>query len=177
VISEHVTERGGVDNSDRAGLVNHRMDIARTIDIAAPPEQVWAVMADVERWPEWTASVTSVERLDERPFGIGSRARVRQPRLMVAVWTVTAFEAGRYFAWQNAVPGLKSVGGHRVEAADGNASRVTLSIDWSGPLAPLIRLFYGKLSRRYVEMEAQGLKRRCEASQAPGAGTTSRASA
>lgn len=152
------------------------MDIVRTIDIAAPREQVWAVMSDVERWPEWTASVTRVERLDERPFGAGSRARVRQPRLPVAVWTVTAFETGRYFEWHNAGPGLKSVGGHRVEAAGRTASRVTLSIDWSGPLAPLVRLFYGKLSRRYVEMEAQGLKRRCEASQAPAVGTTSRAS-
>ena len=34
--------------------------------------------------------------------------------------------------------------------------------DMSGLLAPLIRLFYGKLSRGYVEMEAQGLKRHSE---------------
>ena len=140
------------------------MDIERVIDIAAPPERVWAVMSDVERWPEWTRSVTRVERLDRGPLAVGSRARVRQPRFPAAVWTVSALEPGRFFEWRSPAPGLLSVGGHRVEAVGERASRVTLSLAWSGPLAPVMRLLFGKLSRRYVEMEAQGLKRRCEAS-------------
>jgi uncharacterized membrane protein len=140
------------------------MDIEQSIDIGAPRERVWAVMSDVARWPEWTASVASVELLDERPFGVGSRARVRQPRLPVAVWTVTAFEAGRSFEWQSVAPGVKSVAVHRVDAAGDGSTRASLAIAWSGPLAFLIRLFYGKLSRRYVEMEARGLKQRSEAS-------------
>ncbi len=139
-------------------------DIERVIEIAAPPERVWAAMSDVERWPEWTASVTSVERLDGGPFGVGSRARVRQPRFPAAVWTVTALEPGRSFAWQSPAPGLLSVGVHTVDPVGDSAARVTLSLTWSGPLAPAMRLLVGRLSRRYVAMEAQGLKRRCEAS-------------
>ena len=142
------------------------MDIERVIDIAAPREQVWATMTDIERWPEWTASVRSVERLDGGPFAVGSRVRIRQPRFPAAIWTVTALEPGRYFEWRSPAPGLLSVGGHRVDAAGDRASRVTLSLAWSGPLAPVMRLLFGKLSRRYVEMEARGLKRRCEAAQA-----------
>jgi len=139
------------------------MDIERVIDIAAPREQVWTVMSDVERWPEWTRSVRSVERLDQGPFGVGSRARIRQPRFPVAVWTVTALEPGRSFEWRSSAPGLLSIGSHRVDTTGENVSRVTLSLTWSGVLAPVVRLLFGGLSRRYVGMEAQGLKRRCEA--------------
>ena len=146
------------------------MDIEQAIDVAAPPDVVWAVVADVERWPEWTASMSRVERLDQGPFQVGSRARVRQPRFPAVVWSVTALEAGRYFEWQAATPGLLSVGRHRVDPAGEDASRAILSITWSGLLAPVIRLFFGSLSRRYVEMEAQGLKRRCESDPAARSG-------
>ena len=146
------------------------MDIEQVIDIAAPRDHVWAVMSDVERWSEWTASVSSIERLDQGPFRVGSRTRNRQPRLPPAVWTVTALEPGRSFEWQNTAPGIRSVASHRVEAVGEHASRVTLSISWSGRLAPVFRRLFGKLSRRYVEMEAQGLKRHCEASYRTGHG-------
>lgn len=138
------------------------MDVERTIDIAAPRDKAWTVMTDVERWPEWTASVAGAERLDAGPLNVGSRARIRQPRLAAAVWTVSVVETGRYFEWQSATPGLKTTAGHRLEARGSNGTRVTLSIGWSGLLAPVVRLLYGRLSARYVEMEAQGLKRRCE---------------
>ncbi len=138
------------------------MDIERSIEIAAPRATVWGVMADVERWPEWTPTMTSVERLDGGPFAVGSRVRIRQPRLPTAVWTVTAFEPERYLEWQNASPGLESLAGHRLEGAAGG-TRVTLSLRWRGWVAPVLRLFYGRLARRYVQTEAEGLKQRCEA--------------
>jgi uncharacterized membrane protein len=139
------------------------MEIEQIVEIAAPGETVWAVMTDVERWPEWTPTVTSIDLLDPGPFVVGSRARIRQPRLPVAIWTVTALESERYFEWQNVAPGVKSVAGHRVEVTDSGRTRVTLSFSWSGWLAPLLRLLYGKLSRHYVQTEAESLKRRAEA--------------
>ncbi len=88
------------------------MDHELTIDIDADAARVWEILSDVERWPEWTPTVTSVERLDRRPFGVGSRFRIRQPKLPTAVWTVTTLEPGCYFEWRNVSPGLTSVGGH-----------------------------------------------------------------
>jgi uncharacterized membrane protein len=138
------------------------MDVRERIDVAAPPADVWAVMIDVERWREWTPTITSIERLDGGPFRVGSRARVRQPKLPIAVWTVTALEPGRYFEWRNVSPGVTSVAGHRAEPSAGGGTTVTLTFGWSGWLAWLIRLIYGKLARRYVRTEAESLKRWCE---------------
>jgi len=53
-----------------------RVHLEQTIEISAPPDRVWEIMTDVERWHEWTASISSVERLDGGPFALGSRARV-----------------------------------------------------------------------------------------------------
>jgi len=33
-------------------------DYSISVQIDAPPEQVWPVMSDVERWHEWTPTVT-----------------------------------------------------------------------------------------------------------------------
>src|SRR3712207_5663719 len=98
------------------------MDVRERIEIAAAPSDVWAVMIHVERWRDWTPTITSIKRLDGGPFRVGSRARVRQPRPPTAVWTVTALEPGRYFEWRNVSPGLTSVAGHRAEPTAGGGT-------------------------------------------------------
>ena len=68
---------------------------------------------------------------------------------------MTAFEPEHYFVWQTGVPSVRTVAGNLVEATGSDSTRVTFSISWRGPLAPLIVLLYGKQSRRYVGIEAQ----------------------
>jgi uncharacterized protein YndB with AHSA1/START domain len=132
------------------------------VDIDAAPEAVWEVLADVERWPEWTPSMTLLRRLEDGPFGLGSTVRVRQPRLPQAVYTITDYEPGQTFTWATRSPGVKTVGGHHVvPRGDGHAT-VRLTLDQTGVLAPLAGLFSARLARRYVTLEAEGLKQRCE---------------
>jgi uncharacterized membrane protein len=133
-----------------------------SISIDAPPERVWAVMVDVERWPEWTATMTSVQRLDEGEFRIGSRARIRQPKLPAAVWRVTSITPGRQFQWQAGNLLSQALAGHEIEP-EGAGSRVTLWIEQTGLTLPVIALFYKGLTRRYIRSEIEGLKQRCEA--------------
>ena len=140
------------------------------VAIDAPPEKVFAVLCDVERWPEWTSTMTRVERLESGPFALGSSARVRQPRLRPAVWQVTEFENQRNFTWSTRSPGLRMTAGHSI-SSQGQGSRVALSFELSGFVAPLASWLYGGLIERYITTEAQGLKKRCEsvATQATGA--------
>jgi hypothetical protein len=134
-----------------------------SIDIEAPPAKIFAVLCDVESWPEWNASVTSITRMDKGAFGLGSRALVQQPGLKPAVWQVIAFADGRRFTWVTVNPGIRTEGDHVIDPA-GAGSRVTLSLRFSGLLAPLVRRIYRGLSGRLLLLEAEGLKARCEPS-------------
>lgn len=137
----------------------------KTVTIDAPPDKVFAVLRDVERWPEWTPTMLSVKRLEGGPFTVGSTAQVLQPKLRPAVWQVTDIEENRNFTWTTRAPGLRMRAGHRVEP-HGSGSRVALSFELSGLVAPLVSRLYGGLIDEYVAAETQGLKKRCEAARA-----------
>ena len=136
------------------------MFIQRSVDIVAPPETVWAVLTDVEHWPEWTASMTSL-RLDAGPFAAGVRVRIKQPKLMAATWRVTVCDPPHRFAWETSMPGMQAVAWHRIEPTP-EGSRVTLEVNSTGLLAGVVGLLMGDIGARYVRMEADGLKRRVE---------------
>jgi hypothetical protein len=133
-----------------------------SIDIEASPERVWSVIIDVERWPHWTPTVTSLVLLDRAPFAVGSRARIRQPKLPTALWEVTQLdEHAREFTWVNRKPGICATARHVVEAR-GNGSRATLSMEFSQILGPLIARLTRSLTTQYMAIEAAGLKARSE---------------
>ncbi|HYC33443.1 MAG TPA: SRPBCC family protein [Gemmatimonadales bacterium] len=142
--------------------------VSISTDIAAPPDRVWAVMADVERWHEWTPTVTSIERLDKGPLVAGSRARIRQPRLPVAVWEVTELVPGKSFVWVTRSPGVRVIARHEVEPS-GAGARATLSVRFTGPLGPLVAWVTGSLNERYLALEAKGLRERSTGRAAGGA--------
>ena len=133
-----------------------------TIDIDAAPDVVWATLTDVERWSEWTETVTRVERLDDGPLRIGSRATIEQPKIPAAEYVVTELDPGRSFTWVATGPGVTTTARHDVEAAPDGGSRLTLSVEQAGWLGSVMARFYRGLTDRYLANEAAGLKARCE---------------
>jgi uncharacterized protein YndB with AHSA1/START domain len=131
------------------------------VDIAAPPERVWPVMFDVERWPEWTATVTEVARLESGPLAGGRRVRIRQPRPLPAVWQVTEINPGRNFTWVTRSPGVVVTARHAVVASSGG-TRATLSVEFEGLLGGWVAWLTRRLNNRYLAIEAAGLKKRSE---------------
>jgi uncharacterized membrane protein len=132
-----------------------------SVEIDAPPERVWQVMSDVEKWPEWTESVETVKRLDTGPFRLGSRARIKQPKFLPAVWEVTEIESPRSFTWVTRSPGLVASGKHRVESTT-RGSRATLSVAYAGLLGGIVARLLAGITDRYLMFEAAGLKQRSE---------------
>jgi uncharacterized membrane protein len=127
-----------------------------TRDIDAPADEGWKVLVDVGRWPSWTPTVRSVERLESEPMQVGSRAVVRQPKLPRAMWQVTGIADGREFTWESTSPGVRTIARHQV-LPDGEVSRVVLSIEHTGPLSGVAALLWGRLTQRYIELEAKSL--------------------
>lgn len=131
-----------------------------SIRIDAPIEVVWAVFTDVERWPTWAPSFTSVELLNG-PMRLGAKARIRQPRLPTVVWEVTKWEPGRSWTWTATSPGARTEASHVLTRA-GNGTIAEQSITPSGPIGRLAAFFLRSLTRRYLAIEAAGLKLRSE---------------
>jgi carbon monoxide dehydrogenase subunit G len=136
--------------------------LQHVIAISAPPERVWEILVDVERWPARIPTVDRVERLDDGPLAVGARTRLAQPRLPEGVWTVTDLTAGTAFTWTSTSPGVRITASHVVEPSP-EGSRLTLAVDLAGWMAPVGWLMTRSLTQRYVETEAASIKAAAEA--------------
>ena len=135
--------------------------LEHAVTIAAPPERVWAVVIDVERWPEQIPTVDAVERLDAGPLAVGSRTRLQQPKLPEEVWTVTELDDGSSFVWESSSRGVTVTASHIVEPHP-DGSRLTLTLKVSGPMSGVGWLMTRSLTKRYVETEAASIKKIAE---------------
>ncbi len=138
------------------------MNRAHSIEIDAPAATVWTVFSDVTRWPEWTASVNTVVPLDGPELAVGTRFAITQPRLPKLVWEVTEVDPGRAWTWRSSSFGTTTVAWHDVAPLDGGRTLAHQRIEQRGPLAPLTGLLSSRLTERYLDLEAQGLKARSE---------------
>jgi hypothetical protein len=133
-----------------------------SIEISASSELVWRVMADMTRWAEWTPSINRIVTLTPGSFGMGSRVRIHQPGLPPAFWRVTSWIPGQGFTWVSRMPGTRVCARHEV-AATTKGCRVTLSLDYEGLLGGLLACLTDRFNVINLQLEANGLKKRCEA--------------
>ena len=140
--------------------MEHRLSTA----VAAPPEQIWPLFMDLERWPELTESITSLRRLDTGPLHIGSEAVIKQPRLPRARWRVTELDPGHSFTWETKVGAVTSVGGHIV-TPQGQGSEIILTLSLHGPFARTADALIGRFSQRNLTLELDGFRRAAESAR------------
>jgi uncharacterized membrane protein len=145
-----------------------------SITIDAPIEVVWSVFTDVERWPTWASSFTSVELIDG-PMRLGARARIGQPRLPTVIWQVTKWEPGRSWTWTATTPWARTEASHVLTRIGDHRTVAEQAIRPSGPIGRLAAFLWRSLTRQYLAIEAAGLKQRSEQIAAAGAAKVARA--
>lgn len=133
-----------------------------SIEIDAPPQVVWDVFSDVERWPEWTASVTSLTGRDGSTLAVGRRFAIKQPGLQKLIWKVAEIEPGTSWTWVTRSPGVQVTARHFVTGLPGGRTLVRQELDQRGLLGALVGRLTLKRTKRFLAMEARGLKARSE---------------
>lgn len=127
--------------------------------IPVTPERVWDLVGDVEHWDRLLPTIRSVTRLDgDGPVGVGARFRVHQPGLPPAVYEVTRWKSGNGFTWVSTAPGARTTATHALTPVDGG-TRLSLGIEWTGPLAGPVGVLLGGKARRLVEQEGDAFAR------------------
>ena len=150
--------------------ITNAVPVHTSIQIAQSREAVWAILADVQRQPEWMHDALSIEVLTEGPIGVGSRMKVPTQILFFRttdIMEVTAFAPPE--KWTVVHRGLVTGEGTftLTESEDKKSTRVDWHERLAAPWGPLGRLgmtlmrpalraqFQGNLERFRVLCESE----------------------
>lgn len=132
-------------------------EFSRAVSVRAPAAEVVRLMQAVQSWPSWNAAVSRVDRGATGPLTVGEKVTVKQPRLPAATWTVTAVQPSG-FSWTSTSLGVRSTGDHWAQDTGDGRTTATLTLTLTGPLAWPTGLLLARLIRRYLRLEAEGLR-------------------
>jgi hypothetical protein len=141
-------------------MINERAPVAATgeIVIAATPELVWDVMANIASWPSWNPDVKSVS-------SGGLVAEGTQFRWKSGPGTITStlrrVERPRQLAWTGSTLGINAIHVWRLEA-EGSSTLVRTEESWEGILPRLFRSQMQKVLHSAIEAGLRHLKAEAE---------------
>ncbi len=145
--------------------------IVTEVTVAATPEEVWGVLADNERWPEWFPAAKSCHTTSDEAEGVGSTRWIHFDLFKVNerfvgwdppnLWAFTILDAN--------LPGIVSVVEQAIiDPVGDHETRVTYTLGadlapYMRPLAPVLRWRLGSLFKKGLPgIEGQVLKVRRE---------------
>ena len=139
----------------------HAPAVARgAIEVAAPPEIVWAVLTDVESWPSWNPEVKSASF--EGPLTNGAQFRWKAgPGTITS--TLQSVEPPRLIVWTGKTFGIKAIHVHRLEPHRDTGSTIVKSEEsWEGLLVRLVRRPMTKTLQKATDSGLRHLKTEAE---------------
>lgn len=138
---------------------------AASVEIDAPPDRVWSVLIDLERYPEWnpfTIAARSTLRVGD-PIDM----RVRMMRLGVTLEQreiVRELDAPRRMRWNMQLGSPRLLTGdreQRLTPLPGDRTRYVTEDAIDGALAPLVHRLFGSSLDLGFESMARALAREC----------------
>jgi hypothetical protein len=137
--------------------------ISATIDIAATPQRVWAILSDLAAYPQWNPFIRQASGQLTRGATLTLRMVPAQGRAMTFTPTVLAAQPGELLRWVGRLimPGIFD-GTHQftLEDLDGH-TRLTQSETFRGLLVPLAGKTISQTENDFRALN-QALKRRAE---------------
>jgi uncharacterized membrane protein len=110
--------------------------IERHIKIGRPPAEVFALLTDLDRLPEWATIVVGTRDLSEFPLREGCTFRQTLRvlgREVESDWRVTELEVPRRVAYEAAAPGGGTLTMRQTVVSGDGGSRVELELDYELP--------------------------------------------
>ena len=106
--------------------------------------------------------VTELVGLDGRELAVGKRFQIKQPKLPTLVWRVIDLEPGVSWTWAQRSAGGSTLAHHTLSPLPEGRTLVRQTLDQRGPIGAIVGRLMRGTTRRYLAMEAQGLKDRSE---------------
>jgi carbon monoxide dehydrogenase subunit G len=110
--------------------------IRRDNEIRQPPAEVFAVLTDLDRLPDWATIVADTREVSDRPLRIGCTFRQRLRVLgqeLETSWRVTDLDAPRTVAYEATGPAGSRLDMRQTVDPVADGSRVSLEVDYDLP--------------------------------------------
>lgn len=131
-----------------------------SLETSAPPDRVWQVWSDVNRWPDWNPDMKA-SHIDG-PLKLGATGNIDTRSGGKHDVVVTHFEQGRSFELEStALPGTK-MGIRATISPSGSGSRITQGFEPRGLLAPIVGPMMGGAILKTFNAVLGGLKQKVE---------------
>jgi uncharacterized membrane protein len=117
------------------------MRFESSIGINAPAEKVWALVDELEEWPQWMPSIKKIERVSKGPLAVGSQLSVTAKVSWLTVkllMTIIEFIPERTVVLGGKALGTKLTRFYMLKPVNGK-TKVTIGGDVSGVLAWVAR--------------------------------------
>jgi len=141
------------------------MSVRASVDIHAPQQRVWDVLADFTSYPQWNPFTATVDGSLDDGASVTMEVRMLNPWSITQVEYVNSVVEGRRICWGMTMGAASLLTTNRLqtlEPIDEGTTRYVTDDRLCGWLTPVVRALYGNKMLRGFEAMAEALKARAE---------------